>query len=61
VATTMVTSTTANQARGRSANRKKYKRLQGMKKAHKRWQGIVQRYPQMFAKWQWVTSVPLIW
>ena len=29
--------------------RKKYKRLQGMKKAYRCWHGITQRYPRMLA------------
>jgi len=37
--------------------RKKYKRLQGKKKARECWQGITERYPRMFAHWQWVPSV----
>lgn len=41
--------------------RKKYKRLQAKKKALKCWRGIVQRYPRMFAHWEWVPSVPSVW
>jgi hypothetical protein len=37
--------------------RKKYKRLQGKKKARECWQGITERYPLMFAHWKWVPSV----
>ena len=37
--------------------RKKYKRLQGKKKARECWQGITERYPRMFAHWKWVNSV----
>jgi len=37
--------------------RKKYKRLQGKKKALQCWQGITGRYPRMFAHWKWVPSV----
>ncbi|MGW4408654.1 group II intron maturase-specific domain-containing protein [Nonomuraea sp. NPDC004702] len=33
--------------------RRKYKRLAGFKKAKKCFQGITQRYPRMFAHWQW--------
>lgn len=41
--------------------RKKYKRLQGMKKAYRCWQGITQRYPRMLTHWKWTTSIPRIW
>jgi group II intron reverse transcriptase/maturase len=41
--------------------RKKYKRLQGMKKAYRCWQGITQRYPRMLAHWKWITSIPRVW
>jgi group II intron reverse transcriptase/maturase len=41
--------------------RKKYKRLQAKKKALKCWCGIVQRFPRMFAHWEWVASVPAVW
>ena len=37
--------------------RKKYKRLQGKKKALQCWQGITGRHPRMFAHWKWVPSV----
>ena len=37
--------------------RKKYRRLQGKKKARECWQGITERYPLMFAHWKWVPSV----
>ena len=37
--------------------RKKYKRLQGKKKARECWRGITERYPLMFAHWKWVPSV----
>ena len=37
--------------------RKKYKRLQGKKKARECWQGITERYPLMLAHWKWVPSV----
>lgn len=37
--------------------RKKYKRLQGKKKARECWQGITERYPRMFAHWKWVNSI----
>jgi group II intron reverse transcriptase/maturase len=41
--------------------RKKYKRLQGKKKAMQCWRGATQRYPRMFAHWKWVSSVPEVW
>jgi hypothetical protein len=41
--------------------RKKYKRLQGKKKAIECWAGITKRYPRMFAHWKWVPSVPRVW
>ena len=41
--------------------RKKYKRLQGRKKAMECWRGITVRYPLMFAQWRWVPSVPRVW
>jgi RNA-directed DNA polymerase len=37
--------------------RKKYKRLQGKKKARECWERITERYPRMFAHWKWVDSV----
>jgi group II intron reverse transcriptase/maturase len=37
--------------------RKKYKRLQGKKKARACWQGITERCPSLFAHWKWVNSV----
>jgi RNA-directed DNA polymerase len=37
--------------------RKKYKRLQGKKKAQECWQGITERCPFLFAHWKWVNSV----
>jgi RNA-directed DNA polymerase len=41
--------------------RKKYKRLRAKKKAMKCWRGAVERYPRMFAHWEWVPSVPRAW
>ncbi|MGJ6970072.1 group II intron reverse transcriptase/maturase [Streptosporangium sp. G11] len=41
--------------------RKKYKRLQARKKALKCWQGITERYPRMFAHWNWAPWVPRVW
>ncbi len=41
--------------------RKKYKRLRAKKKAFRCWQGIVERFPRMFAHWAWVPSVPSVW
>jgi group II intron reverse transcriptase/maturase len=41
--------------------RKKYKRLRAKKKALRCWQGIVERFPRMFAHWAWVPSVPSVW
>lgn len=34
---------------------RKYKRLQGSRKAHQCLKGITLGYPRMFAHWQWVT------
>jgi len=36
--------------------RNKYKRLKGIKKAHAKLREITQRFPRMFADWQWVPS-----
>ena len=36
--------------------RKKYKRLQGTHKAHRKLREITQRNPRMFAHWKWVPS-----
>jgi RNA-directed DNA polymerase len=36
--------------------RKKYKRLAGFNKAKRCFQGITQRYPRMFAHWQWARN-----
>lgn len=36
--------------------RKKYKRLRAKRKAFQCWRGIVQRFPRMFAHWEWVPS-----
>jgi group II intron reverse transcriptase/maturase len=41
--------------------RKKYKRLRAKRKAFQCWQGIVQRYPRMFAQWEWTASAPSVW
>jgi RNA-directed DNA polymerase len=41
--------------------RNKYKRLRAKKKAFRCWQGIVQRYPRMFAHWEWTASAPAVW
>ncbi len=41
--------------------RKKYKRLRAKKKAFRCWQGIVERFPRLFAHWVWVPSVPSVW
>ncbi len=41
--------------------RKKYRRLQGRKKAQECWNGITARYPRMFAHWRWVSTVPPVW
>lgn len=41
--------------------RKKYKRLQGRKKARDCWERIVARHPRMFAHWIWIPSVPRVW
>ena len=36
--------------------RKKYRRLQGAHKAHRKLREITGRYPRLFAHWQWVPS-----
>jgi RNA-directed DNA polymerase len=36
--------------------RKKYKRLQGTRIAHRKLREITTRYPRMFAHWKWVPS-----
>jgi group II intron reverse transcriptase/maturase len=36
--------------------RKKYRRLQGAHKAHRKLREITKRYPRMFAHWKWVPS-----
>jgi RNA-directed DNA polymerase len=36
--------------------RKKYKRLQGTKNAHRKLREITDRYPRMFAHWKWIPS-----
>ena len=36
--------------------RKKYKRLQGTHKAHRKLREITQKNPRMFAHWKWVPS-----
>ena len=41
--------------------RNKYKRLRAKKDAFRCWQGIVQRFPAMFAHWKWIPSVPAVW
>lgn len=41
--------------------RKKYKRLRAKRTAFRCWKGIVQRFPRMFAHWQWIPSVPAVW
>ena len=41
--------------------RKKYKRLRAKRKAFRCWRGIVERFPRMFAHWEWVPSVPSVW
>ena len=41
--------------------RKKYKRLRNLKKTRECWQGIVDRYPRLFAHWPWVSSVQHVW
>ena len=41
--------------------RKKYRRLQGRKKAGACFDGITSRYPRMFAHWAWVSTVPRVW
>jgi RNA-directed DNA polymerase len=41
--------------------RRKYERLRAKRKAFRCWRGIVQRFPAMFAHWEWVPSVPTVW
>lgn len=41
--------------------RKKYKRLRVKRKAFRCWRGIVERFPRLFAHWEWVPSVPSVW
>jgi RNA-directed DNA polymerase len=41
--------------------RKKYKRLRAKKAVFRCWRGIVERFPRMFAHWEWVPSVPSVW
>jgi group II intron reverse transcriptase/maturase len=41
--------------------RKKYKRLWAKRRAFRCWHGIVKRFPRMFAHWEWVSSVPIVW
>ena len=36
--------------------RKKYKRLQGSKRARRKLREITERYPRMFAHWKWVSG-----
>jgi hypothetical protein len=41
--------------------RKKYKRLRAKRKAFRCLHGIVERFPRMFAHWEWVVSAPGVW
>jgi RNA-directed DNA polymerase len=41
--------------------RKKYRRLQGRRKAQQAWQRVVKQHPRFFAHWVWVKSVPAVW
>jgi len=41
--------------------RKKYRRLQGRRRAQKKWQEVTARYPRFFAHWAWVNTVPAVW
>jgi RNA-directed DNA polymerase len=41
--------------------RKKYRRLQGRKKAHEAWKRAVRDRPRFFAHWRWVTWIPAVW
>ena len=36
--------------------RKKYKRLQGAHRAHRKLREITGKYPRLFAHWRWVPS-----
>lgn len=41
--------------------RKKYRRLQGRRKAQQAWQRVTEQWPRVFAHWAWVKSVPVVW
>jgi hypothetical protein len=41
--------------------RRKFKRLGGIKKTRRCWEGIVTGYPRLFAHWQWVHWVQRVW
>ena len=41
--------------------RKKYRRLQGRKKAHEAWKRAVRDRPRFFAHWRWVAWIPAVW
>jgi group II intron reverse transcriptase/maturase len=41
--------------------RRKFKRLSGIKKTRRCWEGIVTGYPRLFAHWQWVHWVQRVW
>ncbi|MEW1724694.1 hypothetical protein [Streptomyces sp. NPDC093109] len=41
--------------------RKKYKRLQGHKKARDSWERAIRLRPGFFAHWRWVTWAPAVW
>jgi RNA-directed DNA polymerase len=41
--------------------RSKYKRLRAKRKAFRCLQGIIQRFPLMFAHWEWIRSAPSVW
>jgi RNA-directed DNA polymerase len=41
--------------------RSKYKRLRAKRKAFRCLQGIVRRFPRMFAHWEWIRSAPSVW
>jgi RNA-directed DNA polymerase len=41
--------------------RKKYRRLNGRRKAQQAWKRVTEQHPRFFAQWVWVPSVPAVW
>jgi RNA-directed DNA polymerase len=41
--------------------RYKYKRLKTLKRTRQSWDGIIVRFPRLFAHWQWVVWVQRVW